>query len=155
MYVRELMTLDPATVTPDSTLSDAASAMAEGDFGVLPVVENGEVIGVVTDRDICMAVTREGKGPRTRIRAITRRPAHLCSTEDDVTEALAMMRSHRVRRLPVVDGEGHLEGMLSMNDAVLAARPHPETDGSPSYEQIVQTMRRICEHRSYPAVAQS
>lgn len=148
MYVRELMTLDPVFVRPDATVHDAALAMADGDFGILPIVENGALEGVVTDRDLCMAATANGEGSMTRVGEIAHRPVYECSAEDDVAEALAIMRSHQVRRLPVVDGKGHLEGILSMNDVVLAARARPEIDGAPSYDQVVDTMRSICQHHA-------
>ena len=108
---------------------------------------------MLTDRDICLAINDDGRLPEMRVGQIANRPTFRCAEDDDVGDALAVMSDHQVRRLPVVDRRGRLQGILSMNDVVLAARQHPELDGAPSYDQVVQTMRRICEHRTFSPVA--
>ncbi len=116
MEVRQLMTDNPDCCTVDQTASEAARIMWERDCGVVPVLENGRVCGIVTDRDICMAAYFHGE-PLARISLADIMSRDICAVcpDDDVTEAEHMMQERQIRRLPVVE-KGMLVGMLSLGD---------------------------------------
>jgi CBS domain-containing protein len=151
MKVKDLMSTDPETCSPDTTVADAARLMWEADCGILPVVDEGELVGVVTDRDMYIALaTRNERASTLRVGAVASGPVASCRPDDDVHAALATMRQARVRRLPVVSGENSVMGVLSMNDVLLAAG----TERSALNDDIVQTLRAICGRRQVgrPAV---
>jgi CBS domain-containing protein len=139
-----MMTAEPKTCNPDTTLAAAAKLMWEGDFGILPVVDDGELVGVVTDRDMYIALaTRNARASQVRIGAVATKTVSTCKPEDDVETALAAMKRARVRRLPVVDAAGTLRGIISIHDILLAAGA-----GKPvRNEDVVDTLQAICAHR--------
>ena len=112
MKVQDLMTSDVRTCRPETNLAEAGRDMWEGDCGALPVVnDEGRVIGMITDRDICIALATRGRSAdRITVREVAQGPAHMCLATDDTASALQMMKTHKVRRLPVVDAEGHIRG---------------------------------------------
>jgi CBS domain-containing protein len=142
MRVRELMTGDVKTCRPETNLAEAVRDMWQTDCGALPVVsEEGRVIGMITDRDICIAVaTRGGSADRIAVREVAQGHAYTCLPDDDTTTALQTMKAHKVRRLPVVDADGHVRGILSINDVVTHA-------GAATATEVVSTLASICEHR--------
>jgi CBS domain-containing protein len=113
------------------------------------------VVGVITDRDICLAVTRGNRGAaEIQVGEVSSRPPHTCRASDDVRDALAIMRKRRVRRLPVVGERGELVGLLSLDDVVLAARAlETEEFRGPFYVDIVETLKAITR-RQVPAVVE-
>src|SRR5580765_5103655 len=118
MQVREVMTRTPSVCDLDATGNDAARVMWERDCGVVPVVDNaGRPVGVVTDRDLCMAAYLRGL-PLRSIRVAEVMSRDLCTIDSnaDLTDAEHLMQSHQVRRLPVVSGDGRLIGILSLSD---------------------------------------
>jgi len=120
MQVFEAMTPNVVSVLPDTTLVDAALAMKNLDVGPLPVVEEGCLVGVITDRDITVRATAEGWDPRTaRVREAMSREVVTCREGDDVRNAARLMQDTQLRRLLVVDGEGNLTGIVSLGDLVL------------------------------------
>jgi CBS domain-containing protein len=141
MKVRELMTSEVRTCRPDMNLAEAVREMWDGDCGALPVVnDEGRVTGMITDRDICVAVATRGRtADRIAVRDVASGHAHTCLVEDDATAALQAMKLHRIRRLPVVDQEGHIRGILSLNDIVTHA-------GAASPKEVVSTLAGICGH---------
>lgn len=142
MKVKDLMTTDLKTCTPDTTVAEAAHLMWEGDCGILPVVHDGELVGVVTDRDMYIALaTQNVRASQLKVGAVAAKKLATCAPEDDVQAALATMRQARVRRLPVVGFGGTVQGILSMNDIVLAAGA-----GKLASEEVVQTLQAICAH---------
>jgi CBS domain-containing protein len=150
MKVREMMTVDVRTCRPETNLAEAVRDMWEGDCGALPVVnDEGRVTGVITDRDICIAVATQGQSAdRIAVREVAQGHAHTCLPDDDAAVALRTMKTHKIRRLPVVDAEGHVRGMLSLNDVVTHA-------GAATPTEMVSTLASICEHRRPVAVAGS
>lgn len=143
MKVKDLMTTDVTTCTPDTTVAEAAHLMWEGDCGILPVVDDGELVGVVTDRDMYIALaTQNARASRVRVGAVATKKLVTCAPEDDVQAALATMRHARVRRLPVVGFGGTLLGILSMNDIVLAAGAGKGVGSG----DVVATLQAICAH---------
>lgn len=151
MKVREIMRCDVRVARPESNLASAGLIMLEAGCGVLPVVaEHGEVVGMITDRDICLAVALRDRPPSEVVVAQAMSDAvYGCRATDDVEEALRVMRDQRVRRLPVLDAHGRLEGILSLDDVVLFARSgSPLQSGrcdGPFYADVALTLRRICE----------
>ena len=122
MKVHELMIDDVMTCQPHDTLDVPARMMRDGDFGVVPVITNDErVVGIITDRDICMSALRNN-APLTDIktREAMTDEIYFCSPEDRVEDAAATMSNHQVRRLPVLDDELRLHGILSINDVARA-----------------------------------
>jgi CBS domain-containing protein len=126
MKVREVMTKKACFCGPDSTSEEACFLMRKNNCGFLPVVgEGGNVIGVVTDRDICIALgTRNRKASDVSVWDVMPHKLFTCMEGDDVHCALKTLRAERIRRLPVVDRDGSLVGVLSIDDVVLNAKEH-------------------------------
>jgi CBS domain-containing protein len=124
MLVEQLMTREVEACRPDATLAAVADIMWRRDCGVVPVVdEEARVVGVLTDRDICIALASRGQtGHEVRADEVMSREVQVCTAADDVEEALSLMRRARVRRLPVLDGQERLAGILSLRDVILNAR---------------------------------
>jgi CBS domain-containing protein len=145
MKIREIMTADVQVCQPDTDLGKVASMMWDRDCGIVPVVgPSGAVIGLVTDRDICIAAATRGLPPE-RISAAQAmgHPVRACFPDDSVQAVLATMKEFKLRRLPVIDSNGILRGIASMNDIVRAAERRP---GIPAKE-IVSALVGICEPR--------
>jgi len=141
--VKDLMTTPVRTCTPDTTVADAAHLMWEGDCGILPVTDDGELVGVVTDRDMYIALaTQNERASQLKVGAVATKPVATCAPEDDLQAALTIMREHRVRRLPVVGFGGTVLGILSMNDILLSAGPSKPV----SHEDVVGVLQAICGH---------
>ncbi|MEO8257315.1 MAG: CBS domain-containing protein [Acidobacteriota bacterium] len=123
MKVRELMTSVVRTCRPETSLEEAKENMWAGDCGALPVVNHeGLVTGVITEWEIFIAVASKGRcARRIAVREVAQGQPHTCQPDDDAAAALETMTWHQVRRLPVVDAEGHVRGMLSLNDVVAHA----------------------------------
>lgn len=147
MKVKAIMTTDVKTCTPDTTVAEAAHLMWDGDCGFLPVVDEGELVGVVTDRDLYIALgTKNERASVLKLGAVATTKLATCVAEDDLNTALATMKQARVRRLPVVGYGGSVLGVLSVNDIILAAG----TDKGVSTKALVETLQAICAHR-HPA----
>jgi CBS domain-containing protein len=154
MKVKELMSTNPVTCSPSDNLSTAAMKMWDGDCGVLPVVDNGRVRGVITDRDIAMALTFKGAKPSAIdvAEVIGGHEVYSCSPDEEVVEALKTMRDCQVRRLPVVE-DGRLRGLLSMNDVALAAHEMCGKEDWPTYSEVLNALQSICAHRPLATAA--
>jgi CBS domain-containing protein len=124
MKVREVMTKNASFCGPEATLDEASLLMQKKNCGFLPVVgDGGNVIGVVTDRDMCIALgTRNRKPSDLRVWDVMPRKLFTCMEGDDVHCALKTLRDAKIRRLPVIDRDGLLGGVLSVDDIVLHAR---------------------------------
>ena len=143
MKIKDIMTGGPRTCSPETNLAAAAALMLDGDCGILPVVEEGKLVGVVTDRDMYIALaTRNKRASEVTVREVVRTPVYTCSPDDDVQTALATMKQHCVRRLPVEGFGGTIMGLVSMNDIVLASGARkPVRDA-----EVVRTLQAICAH---------
>jgi CBS domain-containing protein len=150
MKVQDIMTRDVQCCGPDTNLAVAGKMMWDGDCGVLPILNvEGRVLGVITDRDICMAVaTRNKPASAITVWETVSGKACACRETDDIHIALDIMKREKVRRLPVVDEDGVLQGMLSMNDLVLNAE-ETKWKKAPglSYGDVMHTLKAISEHR--------
>jgi CBS domain-containing protein len=120
MKVLEAMTAEVVSVAPDTTLMEAAQTMRDLDVGPLPVCDGDKVLGVVTDRDIVLRATAEGRDPRsTAVREVMTPGVVSCREDDDVRDAAELMQGAQVRRLLVLDRQGRLAGIVSLGDLVL------------------------------------
>ena len=117
--IAELMTPDVEVVSPEETLRDAARAMADLDVGSLPVCDGRRMIGMVTDRDITVRGVAEGKGPDAPIRDVMTDDVVWCTDTDSVDEVLQQMSDAQVRRIPVVDRDRQLVGIVALGDIAL------------------------------------
>jgi CBS domain-containing protein len=150
MKVRDVMTEPVKACQPATNLAEAVALMWEGDCGTLPVVaDGGKVIGILTDRDIAIALgTRNKQASDIAVSEVMSDKVYACHPSDDIHGALKTMRKDRVRRLPVISDDGVLQGILSMNDVALHAEKfdgHKTT--ALNYEDVVNTFKAICEHR--------
>ncbi len=149
MKVKDVMTPHAKAIWLTESLADAAQLMWENDCGVLPIIKDGrKVVGMITDRDICMGVAIRDTNPSSvSVEEVMTGQVYMVRPDDDVDEALQAMQEHKIRRLPVVNPEGELEGMLSLNDIVLnAQRPDVAVSDSINYEDVVKTYQAICRH---------
>jgi CBS domain-containing protein len=153
--VSELMTKKVSFVRAHDSLSVAAKMMWDGDCGVVPVLEAGgeRVVGMITDRDICMATFMRDRPPSgIAVAEVMSRGLFSCTPEDSIEAAESLMRDKQIRRLPVLDASGALAGILSLADLVKRTRP---TNGGGKKkqpqaplltpEQVTQTLANICQ----------
>ena len=121
--VSEVMTDRPRGVSPETPLSQAAELMDSEDVGALPVLEGEHLAGMITDRDIVVRAVAKGKDPRGMpVREIATKDVVSVSPDDSLSEALRLMATHQVRRLPVVDEDNRLVGVLAQADVALEAK---------------------------------
>lgn len=156
MRVRDIMKHEPCITTPDSHLAKVGRSMLEAGCGFLPVVGDEErVVGVITDRDVALAVAlRNQKPSKIEVGEVMSGDVWSCRPDDDIREALTVMRERRVRRLPVLDPGGRLQGILSLDDAVLEAQAvETERFKGPFYSDITWTLKAINLHQAPRAVA--
>jgi CBS domain-containing protein len=150
MKVQDVMTEDVQSCRPETNLAAAAAMMWENDCGVLPIVaDSGKAIGMITDRDIAIALgTRNKQAAEIPVREVISGQLFAATPDEDIHTALKLMRKEKVHRLPVLDAEGKLEGILSLNDVALhAMHPNGKTTPALSYEDVVSTLKAVCEHR--------
>jgi CBS domain-containing protein len=135
-HIREVMTSNPSTIEADGFVVEVAKIMKAEDAGVVPVTENGRLIGMVTDRDIAIRVVAEGKDPQsTSIREVASTDLVTIDPEQDLDEALHLMAQHKVRRLPVVEEDGRLVGVIAQADV---AREGDDTKTGQVVQEISQ-----------------
>jgi CBS domain-containing protein len=126
--ITDLMTESPRSVSTGSSIVDAAKLMREEDAGIAPITDGDRLVGVVTDRDIAIRVVAEGKDPQsTTVDEIASQKLVTIDPGQDLDEALHLMASHQVRRLPVVSDDGKLVGILAQAD--VARRSEVESTG--------------------------
>ncbi len=119
--IRDVMTANPTSCEPSTTIVEAAKVMAQEDVGPVPIVEGGRVVGLVTDRDLVVRVLAEGRDPNsTTIGEIASADLVTVEPDNDLDEALKLMSQNQVRRLPVVEG-GQLVGIVAQADVARAA----------------------------------
>ncbi len=140
MKCREIMTKNVRTATSATSLRDVAALMRDGDMGAVPVVDDGKLIGIVTDRDIVVRVIAEGKGADTAISEAMTAELFTVAPEDFVFEAIRLMGDKQIRRVPVIDNNGSLAGIIAMADVVL------ETEDD---REIAETLEEISSGASF------
>jgi CBS domain-containing protein len=116
------MSSNPRTVEPGATVVEAARVMKEADTGIVPVVEGDRIVGTVTDRDVAIRVVAEGKDPQsTTVGEVASKDVVTVEPQQGLDEALRLMAKHQVRRLPVVEDDGTLVGIVSQADVAREA----------------------------------
>ncbi|HUI52013.1 MAG TPA: CBS domain-containing protein [Terriglobales bacterium] len=146
MKVKDVMMRTPYCVSLQADLGMATELMWKGNCGFLPVVDaEKKVCGVLTDRDICVALgTRNQRAGEVCVEEVVQRKVYACNPEDDVHMALQSMREGHVRRLPVVDASKNLAGVVSMDDILLHAEPNSfGNEPELSANEVVRTYRTI------------
>lgn len=153
MTAKDLMTSDVKSCSADTDLATVAKIMWDCDCGTVPVVnDDRKVIGMITDRDICIAAaTRSTVPSNIRVREVMSGLVYTCFGDDDVRTVLNTMKERRVRRLPVVDSQERLVGMISMNDILARAECRPGAD-VPG-EEFLATLKSISRHSVAAAAA--
>ena len=150
MNVQDIMTSEVQFCGPDSNLASVAKLMWDTDCGVLPVLNvEGQVLGMITDRDICMACATKNRAPsEITVREALSGKTYSCKTSDDSQTVMDIMKREQVRRLPVVDEEGVLQGLISMNDLILLAG-ETKAGKAPaiSSEDVARALQAISAHR--------
>jgi len=139
MNVQDVMTPNPRTVGPDDTLQTAAKIMREEDTGVVPVVEDGRVVGVVTDRDIVIRAVADGDYECT-IDDIVSDDVICANPQMTTAEAAELMSEHQIRRLPVTDDDDRLVGIVSLGD--LAVKEGRDSRMGETLENISEGVKR-------------
>jgi CBS domain-containing protein len=125
--IREAMTSDPTTVVPSTPAQEAARLMENEDVGSLPVVEDGRLIGMITDRDLALRVVAEGRDAGTPVGELASKQLVTIDPQQELAEAARLMAEHQLRRLPVCEEDGKLVGILAQAD--LAQLGHDELTG--------------------------
>ncbi len=155
MYVEELMTSCIWACTPDTTLDQAVRLMEEHDCGWLPVVPGRgrhSVVGVITDRDICLAAHHHGTSLKNvLVREVMSVDVVTCSLKDEVSTAWSLLRRSKVRRLPVIDEEGQLVGLVTL--AQLARFAGERAPLGASTMQVAKTLASISRPSRGPSWA--
>jgi CBS domain-containing protein len=114
--VQEAMTSNPTAVTPDTPAREAARIMKSEDTGVVPVADGGRLVGVITDRDLALRIVAEDQGADTAVGQLASKELVTVDPQQSLEEAARLMAEHQVRRLPVVEEDGRLVGILSQKD---------------------------------------
>lgn len=134
--LKEFMKLDVQVISPDATIQDAAKMMKDGNFGMLPVSENDRMIGSISDRDIVIRVVAEGKPYSTKIRDVMTKGIVWAFEDSSLTEGVRLMSQHQVRRLPIVNSEKRLVGIVAIGDVAVE---------SSEFKVVGETLSEISE----------
>ena len=140
MKCREIMTKTVRVATSDMSLRDVAVMMQEGDVGAVPVVDDGKLTGIVTDRDIVIRIIAEGKGADTSVSEAMSTELFTVTPNDFVFEAIRLMGDKQVRRIPVIGNNGELAGIIAMADIALEMEDERE---------IAETLEEISSGASF------
>jgi CBS domain-containing protein len=148
MKVRDIMTTSVDSIESADTIAYAAQRMAEDDVGTLPILSSGELVGIVTDRDITVRAVAAGMSPNTSIHRIMSERVATCSPYDDLETVLLLMAREQIRRMPVCDDRGRLVGIVTLADLV---------DQDLDKKEVMDALADICEpsgtHCQIPAFA--
>ena len=146
MQVQDIMVRDAKSCRMDTNLAAATAIMWNTGCGALPILDGGEkVVGMITDRDICIAAgTRNWIPSEIKVSEVVPQRVYSCAPEEDIHAALKTMQTQQVRRLPVVSEDGKLQGILCLDDVAVKTSKR----NSLSYEDTIDTFKAICEHRT-------
>ena len=146
MKVKEIMTQAAVCCGPETNVGKAVELLWERNVGMLPVVSNdGKLIGVVTDRDLCIAMGTRNRLPGDlTVGEVATRQVFVCKPDDDVHEALSIMSTKQIRRLPVVNNDGVPQGILSMDDLVVHSEVGKLRGACElSSEEVTQSLKKV------------
>jgi CBS domain-containing protein len=142
MTVKHLMTTPVKTCRATTPIGEAARTMLEENCGCLPVTDGkGHLAGILTDRDVCLAVARDRDASKTLVREVMTVRVVSCGVDDYIERALVEMKENRVRRIPVVDTRGMVKGLISIDDVI---RTSGVATGRVAAEAVVDVLRHIC-----------
>jgi len=149
MKIEQLMTREVKTVRPHDHLDQAARLMWENDCGCLPVVnDDGAVVGMITDRDVCMAAWTQGRAPaELDVRIAMSAELFTCGPNDGPRRVERIMQEHQVRRVPVTDEAGKLVGLVSLNDLARESQQRPG-GGEVAQDGVARTLAAVCRPRN-------
>src|SRR5438552_12903412 len=117
MKVSDILTENPQTIHPDATICEAARRMKEHDIGMLPICDGERLVGSLTDRDLTIRAVADGCDPfKTKVREVMTPRACYCFEADDLEQAATIMETEQIRRLPVINSEKRLVGIISLGD---------------------------------------
>ena len=120
MELRDIMTRNVEIVSADCSLKEAATKMREFDVGLIPVCEGGRLRGMVSDRDITIRATADGRDPvKTKVSEIMSTDIAYCLEDQEIEEAVSLMEARQIRRLPVLDTDKRLVGIVSLGDVAV------------------------------------
>lgn len=139
MKARELMTAAPCCCSPDDSIQTVARMMRDHDCGSVPVVEAGQVVGIVTDRDLAIRAIADGMNGGLRVRNVMTVAPECCSEEDDVKNIERVMSERQVRRVPIVNADGGVVGIIAQADLARAAAHGSKV----SDEELTETVASI------------
>lgn len=128
MRIDEIMTRDVRLASPDWSIREAAQTMASIDSGFMPVAENDRLVGTITDRDIAIRAIAEGKGPDTKVQDIMSKDVKYCFEDEDVSDVARNMADIQIRRLPVVNRDKRLVGVVSLGDLAIEAAANEDAE---------------------------
>jgi CBS domain-containing protein len=150
MTIQDISTAKVTSCSPDTDLAAVAKIMWDCDCGAVPVVgDDRRLVGMITDRDICIAAATRATIPADiRVRDVMSTKVHACRPQDDVRTVMKTMRDHRVRRVPIVDAQQRLAGIVSVND--LVAHTEFRKDAEVPGDLFIDTMKAICAHQAAP-----
>lgn len=140
MRCREIMTSSVKTATRDTTLQEAAVIMRDGDMGSVPVVDDGKLVGIMTDRDIVIRSIADGRGASSNVGEAMTSEIFSVRPDDFVFEAIRLMGDKQIRRVPVVNEQGELAGIIAMADIALEMEDERE---------IAETLEEISSGSSF------
>lgn len=143
MKIKSIMTPSVETVSPTDSIADAARMMGELDIGVLPVVDGGMLVGMVTDRDIAIRGVASGLHHGSPVMRVMSEDVETCSVDDDLDDVLDRMGQEQVRRMPVTSDDGELIGIVSISDA--AREGDDEDDVGEALGSIARPSGRHCQ----------
>jgi CBS domain-containing protein len=123
MQIKDVMSRNVVLASPRQTVSEVAQMMAERDIGFMPVGDGDRIVGMVTDRDIVVRGIAAGKGPGTPISEVMTRDVKYCFDDEDIDHVILNMGENQVRRLPVMNREKRLVGIVTLADAALEHDP--------------------------------
>jgi CBS domain-containing protein len=135
MRVSEAMTRDVRVANPGQSIRDVAKMMAEIDAGAMPVGENDRLIGMITDRDIAIRAVAQGKGPDTLVRDVMSKEVKYCFEDEDLEHVAKNMSDIQMRRLPVVNREKRLVGIVSLGDVAQNEDSHTTGEATAGVSQ--------------------
>jgi CBS domain-containing protein len=137
MQVKDIMTQGAQVINSQKTVIEAARMMADGDFGSLPVEENDKMIGMITDRDIAVRTVAQSKNPETtKVADCMTTGIDYCFDDDDLAEVTQKMKENQHRRIPVVNRQKRLVGILSLGDLAVQAKDK---------KQVEETLRAVSQ----------
>ena len=131
MKCHEVMTKNPVCCWPNDSAAKAAELMKSGNIGSIPVIENEQIqklVGIVTDRDLALKIVAEGRDPKTtNVEAVMTRKVVTCRADDDLQKALNAMAEHQLRRIPIVDNDHKVVGIIAQADVATRANQPEKT----------------------------